>query len=188
MIKLLILTLSFIFLFGNIDDDPLPVESEAIFDVSTLSVEGQDAYGALLNARQFEDSHVGFAGTLSTKIADFNTLLKEKNADAAFKSILKKGTIAGQLYGLSGIFFTDHSHFKTEALRYAESGMKVEKLSGCLAGSVRVSEIVFSKRENVAIISSGETIEKFWKNNKKTYVLDIAHGGYPALFKHYGKK
>jgi len=187
MIKILVLALSFFTIFGNVNSKLEPTETNHIFDVSSLSAEGQKAYKALLNARQFEDSHVGIAGSLSTKIADFNTLLDEKNADGAFKSIIKKGTISGQLYGLSGIYFTDHEHFKIEVERYGASRKMVDKLSGCIIGPESVSQIVFSKSENVAIIESGTTIEQFWKNNKKTYVLDIANGGYPALFKHYGK-
>ena len=187
MIKIFILALSFFFIFGNTNSDSKTRETTDKFEVSTLTAQGQKAYNALLNARQFEDSHVGFAGSLSTKIVDFNTLLDDKNADAAFKSIAKNGTDAGQLYGLSGIYFTDHAHFKDETKRFADSDKMVGKLSGCIMGPVRLAQIVFSKSKNVAIIKPSETIEQFWKNNKKTYVLDIANGGYPALFKHYGK-
>ena len=187
MIKIFILALSFLTIFGNTNSDSKTPETTETFEVSTLSAPGQKAYDALLNARQFEDSHVGFAGSLSTKIHDFNTLLEEKNADAAFKAIVKKGTPAGQLYGLSGIYFTDHAHFKNRVERFGISDKMVDKLSGCIVGPVRLAQIVFSKSKNAAIIKPGETIEQFWKTNKKTYVLDIANGGYPALFRHYGK-
>lgn len=187
MIKLLLISLTLFLVCSNVSANSKTFETQETFQVSSLTKNGQNAYKALLKASMFEESHVGFAGMRSTKILYFNALLYEKNADFAFKSIIKKGTKAGQLYGLSGIYFTDHEHFKNEIERLGSSSALVYKQSGCIVSEVKMEEIVFSKSENVAIIKPGTTIEQFWKNNKKTYVLDIANGGYPALFRSFGK-
>ena len=187
MYKLLVMSLTLFFVWGNVNANSKTAETEETFVVSSLTTKGQEAYDGLRKANMFEESHVGYAGTLSTHILRFNTLLKEKNADSAFKSIIKKGTKTGQLYGLSGIYFTDHEYFKKEIERLGSSDALVMKIGGCIVDEVKMEEIIFSKSENVAIIKPGTTIQQFWENNKKSYVLDIANGGYPALFKSYGK-
>jgi hypothetical protein len=51
-----------------------------------------------------------------------------------------------------------------------------------------VSEIIVSKSKNVAIIRPTEKFEDFWKNNGASYTLDIAHGGYPKMFRHFAQE
>ncbi len=192
MTNLLLLTLSFIMLFGNFTSEKnsaLNMTTEPTnFDVSMLSPAGQEAYKSIKEAAAFEGTHVGIAGTLSQNIEAFGALLKEIQADAAFKAILNNGSNAGQLYALSGLYFTDHKYFLAAVEKYKNNENLVMEISGCLATDKKMSEIVESNSKNVAIIKPTEMIEAFWKSNANSYILDISHGGYPATFKHFAEK
>lgn len=157
------------------------------FDVLTLSPDGQIAYRSLLEAERFEDALVGFAGSLSEYAAALDTLLRETNADAAFKSLLNSATLPGRLYALCGLFYTDPAAFQAELVKYKNSPEQVSRFSGCLVFEEKVSRIVESNASNVAIIGQTETLEDFLKTNPTSYVSDIAHGGYPATFRHFAK-
>ena len=164
-------------------------KSTVKLDVAKLSAPGKAAYENLLKAERFEEGHVGYAGTLSKYIVDFNTLLRERAADEAFKSLLAEAPLAGQLYALCGIYFTDHELFLKEIEKYKTSGEEVETMSGCMISVDRVSKIVESDQPFVAIINYGETIDEWRARTKKeSYMLDIAHGGFPATFKSFGEK
>lgn len=162
--------------------------NENNFDISMLSENGQTAYQELLEANRFEDAIIGRGGDLSDQARKFNILLGETNADAAFKAILENGTIAGKLYALCGIYFTDHEHFKVEVVKYKDTNETIETISGCLVSKEKVSKIVTSNEGNTAIIKSGETLENFWKSNDLSYSLDIENGGYPATFRYFAEK
>ncbi len=188
MIKFIVIMLSLVFLFGNMSAEVKSKQEMDNFDISSLSSKGQEAYKKLIKAKQFEDAIVGMGGTLSENVRNFSILLEEKQTDAAFKSILKNGTLPAQLYALSGIYYTDHEHFKIVIEKYKNDKREVQKLSGCLFGEEKVSQIVVSNYKNVAIIKPAQTLEDYWKSNKASYEIDIANGGYSATFRHFAKK
>lgn len=173
--------------FGNLDDAKIMDNSADKFDVSELSLGGQEAYKNLIKAERFETGHIGRGGSLSEYVKDFGVILKEKNADSAFMSIVKNGKPSAKLYGLSGIYFTNHEHFNSEVEKFAKNDQTVQTINGCIFGEMKVSEIVLSKKENVAIIKPTQTFEDFVKDNNTIYVLDIANGGYPAIIKSFVK-
>jgi hypothetical protein len=109
-------------------------------------------------------------------------------ADEAFKSLVENATIAGKLYGLSGLYFTDYESFKKHVEQFKKNDETVQTMSGCIGFSEKISKIVESNQPDVAIIKKSETIEEFWKKNKGSYEFDIAHGGYPATFKSFANQ
>ncbi|MEZ5427409.1 MAG: hypothetical protein R2747_14150 [Pyrinomonadaceae bacterium] len=186
--KFLITTLFILIILGNSAISLNAVHAADDFDVSRLSADGQIAYRSLIKANRFEDAIVGFAGTVSEYAKDLDILLKEKEADAAFKSILKNGTLSARLYALCGLFYADHDAFQKEIAGYENSEQTVSLLSGCIMSEEKVSRIAQSDASNVAVISQTETLEDFLKTNPGSYVIDIAHGGYPATFRHFAEK
>lgn len=153
------------------------------FQVEKLSEQGQIAYKNLLTAEQFQDAYVGYAGSYSVLVKSLNELGKEKYADEAFKSLLNEAKIAGQLYALNGLFYTDHEFFKKAVEKYRKDETLVNRMSGCEIFSEKVSNIVESKSAVVAKVSPNETMEDFWKRNKVSYEVDILNGGFPATFR-----
>jgi hypothetical protein len=188
MIKLIFLTLLSLLIFGNTSSKTKEETVTEKFNVSVLSVSGQEAFKNLNKAMQFEDTHVGIAGSLSEHVVEFGFLIKEKNAASAFKAILKNGTEAGKLYALSGIYFTDYKFFKKAVDKYKKNNNIVMKISGCIVSDEKISNIVESKAKNVAIIKPTQTLEDFLKSNSQSYSIDIANGGYSATFKHFAEK
>jgi hypothetical protein len=159
------------------------------FDLTKLSEKGQTAYKHLLNATVFHEGRIGYAGSLSPYITSFNVILKEKSADEAFKSLVENAKMAGKLYGLSGLYFTDYESFKKQVEQFKKNDETVQTMSGCIVFSEKISKIVELNKPDVAIIKKSETIEEFWKNNRGgSYELDIAHGGYPATFKSFANQ
>ena len=65
-----------------------------------LTTEGQRAYKTLLVADTFSDDAVGEAGEIPDTVRAFRLLLKETEADMAFKRLVSEATLPGQLYGL----------------------------------------------------------------------------------------
>jgi hypothetical protein len=184
MLKILSLTLSLVFLSGNMHIEARTGD----FDPSSLSQEGRNAYKELLAAERFEDALIGRGAALSLYAQNFNILLEEQHSDAAFKSIFENGTLPGRLYGLSGLYFTDHARFQTEVEKYKTLDEMIQTISGCIVFDKPVAEIVVSKSENAVIIEPHETLEEYWEKNPDRYELDIAGGGFPASFRHFAEK
>lgn len=156
------------------------------FDMEKLSAEGKEAYQILLKAKTFEEGLIGYAAQLSKKVESFNILFAEKEADATFKSLLQDAELAGQLYALSGIYYTDNNYFQEVVKNYQDNENEVNRMSGCEIFSDKVKNVVKSNSPKVAIISPNETMKDWWEKNKGvSYEIDIIHGGFPASFRNY---
>ena len=156
-----------------------------VLDSLNLSAEGRAAVRALIKAERFETGYVGFAGTPSSYIENFKTILSEPDAAELFEYVFDEATPAGKLYAVSGLYLTDKDAFRGAAEKMKKSGATVQVLNGCLMSDELVAKIVESDAENVAIIEPGKTLKEFWESNAGAHELDIVHGGYPATFKEF---
>jgi hypothetical protein len=141
----------------------------------------------LIVAKRFEDEFIGYAAQPSVLVHAYRELLKQPQADVAFKNLLKEATLPGRLYALCGVYYTDHSFFLTVIEEYKNSSDYVGIMFGCLGGNIPVSEIVESKAPNVVRLSSpkqpiSEWLSKNRAGAKEGYFLDIVGGGYPSAF------
>ena len=168
-----------------------------------LSAEGQQAYETLLVAKEFEGKALGYSGSPSKLVEAYNIILKETSADAAFKSLLEKATLPGQLYALCGLWFTDNAFFRTTVENYRRSDKWVGTQFGCIIGGMPIAELI--ETENPAIIDINrpkESLDEYFaidtkaytewtkrKKKKKTDVppkghgIDILNGGYPVYLR-----
>jgi hypothetical protein len=155
--------------------------------MTQLSHDGQKAYQTLLHAERFEDEAIGYAGELSKLVQAYRILLKEKAADQAFKSLLEKATLAGQLYALCGIYYTDHNLFLILVNNYKVKNEDVQTLFGCIGGKMLASEIVKVNSPTVVRLSyPDQTIDEWIDSHKEIvkngFLIDIVGGGYPSKF------
>lgn len=157
------------------------------FDPKTLSAEAREAYESLLRTRFVEDSHVGYAGKVSTNAINFEMLLSENQADAAFGSLFQEGSVEARVYGLSGLFFTDREAFTNGIAELKRAGGDVARLTGCLAFSEPVADFVERSSNDVAIIEPEESFEKILDSGR-SFSLDVAHGGFPTMLVYYARK
>ena len=162
------------------------------FSPSPLTSEGESSYQVLLLAPEFENDELGYARDSSKLVNAYRVLLKERYADVAFKSLLLKATLAGQLYGLCGVYYTDHFFFGIVVEKYAElnDGVKTQFGTGP-SRSMRVADLVKSTAPNVMRLSSPRQSLADWATSNPSlirngYVRDIVGGGFPSQFsQHY---
>lgn len=168
-----------------------------------LTDDGSKAFDTLLTSTQFEDRVIGVAGEPSKLVKAYNVLLKEMAADAAFKELLARATLPGQLYALCGLFFTDNSFFQRSVEKYRHSESTVSTQFGCIVSTWKVSDLVETRKPIIIDIHRPEESLDYydqlnmneyaqWNNHKNKkkhdrppvgYQLDILNGGYSVLFR-----
>lgn len=151
----------------------------------SLSDQGSKAYRMLKKTDKFYDYAVGYGGDTPEVVHAFQALLKESNADAAFKSLLKDATLPGQLYALCGLWFTDPAELKLHVERYRSLKTRVPTMMGCIVAEDSVSELVECKHPGtVHLRGPQDSLKEWWKRNRSDNVrYDIAGGAWPSNFK-----
>ncbi len=107
-----------------------------------LTVAEQDAYQLLLTTSVFASTAVVFAGSAPMQAPAFQELLKSEHATTLFSDLQKDATLAGQLYGLCGLYLTDKEHFDDVIVDYQNSHSSVQTFFGCIVGDTPLTEIV----------------------------------------------
>ena len=154
-----------------------------------FEVSRDDAVEVLSSTDVFSDTYVGFGGTPSRQACAFRTVLDQSDADRLFKQILAKGHLAGRLYALCGLYYTDHDRFLKEIEPYRRSPDSVATFQGCLMGRQGVARLVELREPRVIRLrDASETTEEWRERNQdpggsQDYSLDILGGGWPARFK-----
>jgi HEAT repeat protein len=146
----------------------------------------------LLTTDCFAGSAVGDSCRPSWQVSAFRMLLESPHSDAAFKDLLARARLPGQLYGLCGLYFTDPVSFRVVLEKYARMDAEVdEQLGGCIVFTVAVSRIARRSSPNVVRTTSpGDAIEGWnrrdgWNPDDgpdETGAVDIAAGGIPRDF------
>lgn len=125
---------------------------------------------SLLRAElNFSDGALGEYDGPLPPIAAMQTLLDEPPAiaDSAFKYLLSDPgvTLAGRLYGLCGIYFTDSAYFEKVIAGYRNSTDRVRWHSGCTFGEVAVGQLI-SSTEGKLCIADGSVPQSIWRSWK----------------------
>jgi hypothetical protein len=139
----------------------------------------------------FADTYVGFVGGPSRQACAFRRVLDQPDADKLFKQILAKAPLAGRLYALCGLYFTDHEHFLRVIQPYRESADSVATFQGCIYGRAHVASLVeLADRGQPKVVRLRELTETTAEWLKRTrdsasqdYRIDILGGGWPARFR-----
>jgi hypothetical protein len=148
-----------------------------------LAGPARDAYAKLRDASTFSSGRVGAAGLLPEAVYAFRTLKSDPKGDAAFKSLLKEATPAGQLYALCGLWFTDPGAFKTEAERLKRANGEVDTLAGCVGMKSHMADIIESKVPGAVRLTSNKQSVKDWFDTHKGVAMhyDIVGGALPSM-------
>ena len=93
-----------------------PASSASNGDVSRPSRE--QAIALLTNTDTFASTAVGEGGQPSDESIAFARVFLEPDADAVFKQLLGEAKVAGQLYALCELYFTDPDTFRQEVAQY----------------------------------------------------------------------
>lgn len=190
MYRFLYLLLLVILLIGcsdKSDRDIIEAEDKAIRKILQQATRKtpktpQEAYQVLVNTEVFADIAVSYHGETPPEIFAFRMILEEPGASGIFKSLLKEGYLAGQLYGLCGLYLTDREKFNSVVDSYRVNKQTVMTFHGCIISDMTVSEIVDFPLPNGIRLKAGQSLEQWYEENPQGGRLDIVGGGYPHRF------
>src|SRR5690606_3705851 len=137
--------------------------------------------------RTFASSYVGIGGEPSEQYTAFNTLLQGRDADAAFRALLSRAHVAGQLYALCGLYLIDREYFEAVVPEYEASRDSVWTIMGDVVDRVPVASIVNSPRG--IRLAEGQTLAEWYEEHhgegwqriepSEVYEYDIVGGAWP---------
>lgn len=158
-----------------------------------LPLDREESEWILLNTLVFADVGVNAQGETSLQAQAFGVLLRDPDADRIFKAALSEAYLAGQLYALCGIYFTDNSLFEEMLPQYASRRESVTTHIGCIRSQQETREIVRQADELVVELRDADDTICDWVNRtpgawERGYVLDIAGGGWPATFREFAER
>jgi hypothetical protein len=149
----------------------------------------EQAIAILSRTDTFADTYVGFVGGASREACAFRTLIDQPDADRLFKGLLGEAHLAGRLYALCGLYFTDPPRFKKEIQPYRTSRDSVATFAGCIMGRQPIAKLVESSSPRVIRLADPSQTTEEWvarhigPDGSRDYSLDIIGGGWPARFK-----
>jgi hypothetical protein len=126
--------------------------------IRSLRPEALLAYDVLEKAEIFDGpNYLGYFDNA----AAFRVIRKEPHADAIFKSLLRRGNVAGQMYALCGLYFTDHKKFESLIHKYEVRTDMVIVYMGDAGEEVPVGRLVKSRSPLAVRIKRGQTPEEW---------------------------
>ncbi len=141
-----------------------------------------DAFNVLWNATVFEDEKIGYSGELSKNVEAFRVLWASPKAGELFEALGQAATPVGRLYGAAGLYHFDPKGFEVAIKRLrGQSQDRVERMSGCMAFSESVGDILESNEPKVVRLNPGQTLMDWFKLHKEGH-LDLIGGGYTGEF------
>lgn len=101
----------------------------------------ENALEMLLRTEIFCSTAVGVSAVTPPQCYAFKAILRQLDAAAAFGSLVRRGSPAGQLYGLCGLYLTDRASFEANIAPYLKNFDHVRFLSGCILDLTPISAI-----------------------------------------------
>ncbi len=96
----------------------------------------------LKHAEWFKGAAVGVAGVTPDEVLAWRVVFSSPDRDEVFRDLLATSSAAGRLYALAGLWFDDANEFAKAAAALRDQGGTVATLSGCIASTESVRELV----------------------------------------------
>ena len=90
----------------------------------------------------FTGDRIGAIGITPKHLTAWRKVLGLENADECFKSLVTHAKLAGQLYGLAGVYFTDGGALQSLAAPYRGHQGTVMTIFACVGAETPVRDIV----------------------------------------------
>jgi hypothetical protein len=153
-------------------------------DVRTsLAPKARAAFDSLMTAKTFESSAVGEGGALSRNAAAVRTLIREREAPAAFQALYDRGTTVTRLYALAAFWYLRPGEFTALAreVRQRDGDRTVETRSGCIGGREKVAELLEQRARDVVRLQPGTGLYAFMcaTLKQKSFTDDVIGGRVP---------
>jgi hypothetical protein len=161
---------------GPLDRTGLPALSDA----------GVLALRILEAATEFKTNRRGKTRAVEPEAEAMRVLWREKEADAAFKTLLRPGATVPTLYGLCGLWYTDPAAFPEVVAGFLkERGRElVMTRDGCEGRELRVAEVLDAStagRTAARLRDRSQSLRE-WREAAGTrcYDLDVIGGGWAS--------
>ena len=163
-------------------DNPAPPAPTSAPAPAVAPTNTADAIALLRKAERFEDTHVGYSGSLSVYVAAFRVVLADPGAKEHFHSLVDDATIAGKLYGAAGLYFADPAAFEAALAKLSTIGGDVEWQRGCMVDREKVAHVIPSKEKSRIEVEKGKTLHAWFDANPAGGHDDLAGGAIPLSF------
>jgi len=100
------------------------------------------ASAILERAAGFSSAAVGEGAFIPSEVLAWRVIMQSPTADATFKRVLARGSVAGRLYALTGLRLTDQAYYQQAAKRMLLSGGSVRTTRGCIVSTEHVADLV----------------------------------------------
>nr|CAA9220029.1 hypothetical protein AVDCRST_MAG63-446 [uncultured Armatimonadetes bacterium] len=107
-----------------------------------LDATGAAAFLTLKKTTVFALGGVGIRGTITEAEKALRVLRGQKQAADAYRELLRDAPLAGQLYALLGLKWTDERSFRQKVGAYRSISTKVATMSGCILLDRTAADIV----------------------------------------------
>lgn len=166
----------------SVADNPTPPTPTSAPAPVVAPTNTADAISVLRKAERFEDTHVGYAGSLSVYVAAFRVVLADAAAKEHFHSLVDDATLAGKLYGAAGLYFADPPAFDAALAKLTSAGGDVMWQRGCMVDQEKVVEVIRTKEKNRIEVEKGKTLRAWFDANQGGGYMDLAGGSLPLSF------
>jgi hypothetical protein len=150
---------------------------------ASLSPQARAAFDLLMAAKRFEGAAVGEGGKPSEGARAVRTLIKEREAPAAFQAIYDRGTVPGALYALAAFWYLRPGDYPEllQSVRARHGGQEVETLFGCIGGKHSVGELLERKDRDVVRLRPGTAVYGLMcpPGKRRSFTEDFAGGAIP---------
>ena len=150
---------------------------------ASLSPKARAAFDLLMASKRFEGAAVGEGGKASEGARAVRTLIKDREAPAAFQAIYDRGTVPGALYALAAFWYLRPGDYPAllQSVRARHGGQEVETVFGCIGGKHTVGELLERKDRDVVRLRPGTDLYGFMcpPGKRKSFTEDFAGGAIP---------
>jgi len=101
-----------------------------------------DAHFILLHTNVYAGYHIGEAGTQSIQTKAYEMLMREPNTNEAMIDLVKRGGMAGKIYGLTYLLEWDYRYYQYMKQKYISKEDSVWTFFGCIQIEEPVIEIL----------------------------------------------
>jgi len=118
---------------------------------AALSPKARASFDRLMRTKTFEAATVGEGGKRSDNAAAVRTLIREREAPAAFQALYDSGSPIAALYALTAFWYVRPAEFLAHVrqVRDRYGDRTIDTMDGCVGGRQRVGDLLESKHDNV---------------------------------------
>jgi hypothetical protein len=134
----------------------------------------------LVSAEVFFPSGHGGWGGVDAGAEALRRLVAGQHTAGVFLDIIERGTPAGQMYGLAGLYFADPAAYEVEVRRLVNDTTEVTTQRGCIRMSESISSLMLSPHSaSRSELRTGESLTSYSAAHPDHGHADFAGGGAP---------